>query len=45
MYYGYLLLAEKLYQQGAEYAEGWNFGPNNKDAKPVEWIVDRMVNF
>ena len=24
------------------YAEGWNFGPNDEDAKPVEWIVQRL---
>ncbi len=36
---GYLLLAQKLYENGIQYAEGWNFGPNDEDAKPVEWIV------
>lgn len=42
---GYLMLAEKLYgDNGIEYAEGWNFGPNDSDAKPVEWIVKRCVN-
>jgi CDP-glucose 4,6-dehydratase len=39
---GYLLLAQKLHEKGTEYAEGWNFGPTDDDAKPVEWIVDRM---
>jgi CDP-glucose 4,6-dehydratase len=39
---GYLTLAQKLYEHGAEYAEGWNFGPSDDDAKPVEWIVNRM---
>jgi len=41
---GYLILAEKLYKNQKEYAEGWNFGPNEKDAKPVEWILDKMTN-
>ena len=40
---GYLLLAEKLYQQGAKYAEAWNFGPYEQDAKPVHWIVEHMA--
>ncbi|MCW8886170.1 MAG: CDP-glucose 4,6-dehydratase [Motiliproteus sp.] len=40
---GYLLLAEKLYQDGIEYADGWNFGPAEEDAKPVKWIVDRLA--
>jgi CDP-glucose 4,6-dehydratase len=40
---GYLLLAEKLYTEGTVYAEGWNFGPNDEDAKPVQWIVERLT--
>lgn len=39
---GYLNLAEKLYCKGAEFAEGWNFGPNENDAKSVEWIVNKL---
>jgi len=40
---GYLVLAESLYNQGSEYAEGWNFGPRDEDCKPVSWILDKMV--
>lgn len=40
---GYLLLAQKLYEDGAAFAEGWNFGPNDEDAKPVQWIVERLT--
>ncbi|MGZ8173659.1 MULTISPECIES: CDP-glucose 4,6-dehydratase [Methylobacter] len=40
---GYLLLAQKLYEEGASYAEGWNFGPNDEDAKPVQWIVEGLT--
>jgi len=39
---GYLTLAQKLYENGLRYAEAWNFGPDDSDAKPVEWIVQRM---
>jgi CDP-glucose 4,6-dehydratase len=39
---GYLLLAEKLVTNGADFAEAWNFGPNEVDAKPVSWIVNRL---
>lgn len=39
---GYLLLAEKLYEQGEAFAEAWNFGPHDEDAKPVSWIVERL---
>lgn len=40
---GYLMLAERLHEEGQAYAEGWNFGPNDEDARPVQWIVDRLV--
>ncbi|MDR0865189.1 MAG: CDP-glucose 4,6-dehydratase [Candidatus Symbiothrix sp.] len=39
---GYLLLGTKLYTDGCKYAEGWNFGPNDVDAMPVEWIVKEI---
>jgi CDP-glucose 4,6-dehydratase len=40
---GYLTLAEHLYNAGPEYAEPWNFGPYEEDAKPVSWIVETMA--
>lgn len=40
---GYLRLAEKLYYEGAAFAEGWNFGPDEADAQPVVWIANRLV--
>lgn len=39
---GYLLLAERLYTHGQAEAEAWNFGPRDEDAKPVQWIVERL---
>lgn len=39
---GYLLLAERLYNKGQANAEGWNFGPRDEDAKPVQWIVEHL---
>jgi CDP-glucose 4,6-dehydratase len=41
---GYLVLAQKLYKDQKEYAEGWNFGPNEQDVKPVDWILDKMID-
>ena len=41
---GYLMLAEKLVTDGANYAEAWNFGPEEADAKPVSWIVEHLCN-
>lgn len=40
---GYLMLTEKLYTQGPAYAEAWNFGPYDVDAKPVGWIIERIT--
>jgi CDP-glucose 4,6-dehydratase len=37
---GYLLLAQRLWQKGRDYAEAWNFGPAPKQARNVEWIAD-----
>jgi len=40
---GYLTLAERLYAQGPAYAEAWNFGPNDADARPVGWVADELA--
>jgi len=40
--FGYLALAQYLYEHGKEYAGGWNFGPSDCDANSVEWIVKRV---
>jgi CDP-glucose 4,6-dehydratase len=40
---GYLILTQKLYEDGVAYSEGWNFGPNDEDAKTVSWIADRLT--
>ena len=40
----YLLLAERLFTGQAAFAEGWNFGPADEDARPVQWIVERLVS-
>ena len=39
---GYLTLCEKLYTAGTAFAEGWNFGPDDRDAKNVEWITKKI---
>ena len=41
---GYQILAEKLFQEGKEFARSWNFGPNEEGAKPVSWIADHLKN-
>jgi CDP-glucose 4,6-dehydratase len=41
---GYLMLAERLCKDGAAFAEGFNFGPADTDAKPVSWIIERLTS-
>lgn len=41
---GYMMLAERLYDAGPSFAQAWNFGPVDDDARPVSWIVDRMAD-
>lgn len=40
---GYLTLAEKLYNAGPAFAEAWNFGPHEADARTVQWIVEKLT--
>jgi CDP-glucose 4,6-dehydratase len=40
---GYLLLAEQLWEDGPRFADSWNFGPHNEDARPVAWVVERLA--
>lgn len=40
---GYLVLAQHLWENGHAFAQGWNFGPKEEDARPVEWILDRLA--
>lgn len=42
---GYLMLAEKLYTHGIEYASAWNFGPRDEDIQTVEWIIKQLSSF
>ncbi len=40
---GYLVLAQSLWNERHALAEGWNFGPREGDARPVRWIVEKLV--
>ena len=40
---GYLILCQKLYEQGFEFAESFNFGPNENEAKSVEWVAKEIT--
>lgn len=39
---GYILIAERLHAGEIAFADAWNFGPSDDDARPVSWIVERM---
>ena len=40
---GYLAVAESLCENGTVFGEAWNFGPEQSDARPVEWIVRELT--
>jgi CDP-glucose 4,6-dehydratase len=40
---GYLMLAERLQEDGGRFASAWNFGPADSDARPVSWIANELV--
>jgi CDP-glucose 4,6-dehydratase len=40
--HGYLILIEHLWENRREYAGPWNFGPDERDAKPVSWVVEQL---
>ncbi|OFZ86870.1 MAG: CDP-glucose 4,6-dehydratase [Betaproteobacteria bacterium RBG_16_64_18] len=39
---GYLVLAERLVDEGPAYADAWNFGPEDSDAREVGWLADHV---
>jgi CDP-glucose 4,6-dehydratase len=39
---GYLALARKLEEEGEPFASAWNFGPEDADARSVDWVVRRF---
>jgi CDP-glucose 4,6-dehydratase len=43
--HGYIQLAERLLTHDPRYATAYNFGPTEDDARPVEWIAERMSQF
>lgn len=39
---GYLLLAERLWDDPRAHAEGWNFGPAEDDSRTVAWVAEHV---
>ena len=42
--YGYMLLAERLWENNDKYCGAWNFGPSEGNVRTVEWIVSRLID-
>lgn len=42
---GYLLLGEKLLEYGADYADGFNFGPNEDSVLKVAEVAQKVTEF
>lgn len=42
---GYLLLGQKLLEEGKKFAEGFNFGPNNDSVLKVAEVSQKVVDF
>ena len=40
---GYLMLCQKLYENGPSFSQSFNFGPDEKDARSVEWIAGELI--
>jgi CDP-glucose 4,6-dehydratase len=40
---GYLTLARRLYEDGQNFAEAWNFSPVEEDARPVRWVAEYLT--
>ncbi len=40
---GYLMLAERLWNEEESFADAWNFGPDTHSTRPVRWIVDQLT--
>jgi len=41
---GYVTLAQRLWTDGEAFAGAWNFGPDERDAKPVQYVVEKMID-
>jgi len=42
--HGYVLLLERMHEQPESFSQAWNFGPEDKDARDVAWIVEQFAN-
>lgn len=41
---GYLVLAQALFERGANFSGAWNFGPQDSDARPVKEVIELLIS-
>lgn len=41
---GYMLLAQKMWNEPTKYCEGWNFGPNSDSITDVWTVATKLIN-
>jgi len=41
---GYLRLAECMFYKGERFAGAWNFGPDEREVRTVEWVVNSLAS-
>jgi CDP-glucose 4,6-dehydratase len=41
---GYLILSQALYNDGSQFASGWNFGPRDEDNRSVSEVIDMIIS-
>jgi len=42
--YGYLMLAQKLFDKQTQFSGAWNFGPDIENCIPVEQVIQKALN-
>jgi len=40
---GYLVLAQALYEEGARFDGGWNFGPRDENVRSVQEVINLLI--
>lgn len=40
--HGYLMLAERMWGDGAAFSGAWNFGPDYSENQPVSWVAEEL---
>ncbi|MGQ0591418.1 MAG: CDP-glucose 4,6-dehydratase [Gammaproteobacteria bacterium] len=41
---GYLILAQRMWEETETFSEAWNFGPSDDGSRPVAWIATQLAS-